>query len=181
MSIYLEPRNIIADLEDFKSVLIVSCPICPQISLAMQQKTPLFNFFKYGLKVPAFEDYIRSIRGSLEERGIRTGLYTGFMPSPLMCLWTEGQRQDLVKHARGYDAVLVLGCHSATYTVEEALKGTDCKVLQGMRMKGLTNATMKFEFPLQVNLEMHSLKKEDKRRRSEVPTTAASETEEEAT
>ena len=29
MPIYLEPRDVAADLEGFKSVLIVSCPICP--------------------------------------------------------------------------------------------------------------------------------------------------------
>ena len=51
MAIYLEPRDVIADLEDFSSVLIVSCPMCPQISLAMQKQKPLIEFFKYGFKL----------------------------------------------------------------------------------------------------------------------------------
>jgi len=167
MAIYLEPQEVIADLENFNSVLIISCPICPQMSLAMQQKRPFLEFFKHGLKTEAFEDYIKSIREPLEQRGIRTGVYTTFAPSPLMCLWTEGQRSRFLKRAKDYEAVLVLGCHSAAYTVEDALKDTDCKVFQGMRMKGLTNATMRFEFPLKVKLEMHPLRKEHKIRRRE--------------
>ena len=140
----------------------------------MQTKTPFLEFFKHGFKTEAFENYIKSIRESLEPQGIRTEVYTAFAPSPMMCLWTEGQRRELLKRAKGYEAVLVLGCPSATFTVEDALKYTDCKVLQGMRMKGLTNATMKFEFPkfdfpLKVNLEMNPLRTEDKRRQQKAP------------
>ena len=169
MPIYLEPQEVMADLENFNSVLIVSCPICPQMSLAMQKQKPFLEFFKHGLKTEVFENYIKSIREPLEQRGIRTGVYTTLAPSPLMCLWTEGQRSRLLKRAKDYEAVLVVGCHSATDTVEQALKDTDCQVFQGMRMKGLANATMKFEFPLKVKLEMHPLRKENKLRRHEDP------------
>lgn len=162
MAIHLEPRDAIADLEEFKSVLIVSCPMCPQMSLAIQTEKPFMEFFKHGLKTEAFEDYIKSIREPLEQRGIQTGVFTTRMPSPLMCLWTKGQRRRLLKCAKNYEAVLVLGCHSATYTVEDALKDTDCKIFQGMRMKGLTNATMEIEFPLKINLKMHPSHKGDK-------------------
>lgn len=162
MAIHLEPRDVIAELEGFKSVLIVSCPMCPQMSLAIQKEKPFIEFFKHGLKTEAFEDYIKSIREPLEQRGIQTGVFTTRLPSPLMCLWTKGQRRRLLKYAKDYEAVLVLGCHSATYTVQDALKDTDCKVFQGMRMKGLTNATMEIEFPMKVNLEMRPLHKENK-------------------
>lgn len=155
MAVYLEPSDVIADLENFKSVLIVSCPICPQISLAMQTQKPFIEFFKHGLKTEAFEDYVKSIREPIEQRGIRTGVYTTLVPSPMMCLWTKGQRSRLLERAKNYEAVLVLGCHSATDTVKDALKDTDCKVFQGMRMKGLTSGTMKIEFPLTVKLERH--------------------------
>ena len=162
MAIYLEPKEVIADLKKFNSVLIVSCPICPQMSLAMQKKKPFIEFFKHGLKTEVFEDYIKSIREPLEQCGIRTGVYTSFLPSPMMCIWTKGQRSRFLKHAKDYEAVLVLGCNSATDTVENALKETDCQVFQGMRMKGLTSATMKIEFPLKVNLEMYPFHKEDR-------------------
>lgn len=177
MPIYLEPRNVIPDLENFKSILIVSCPICPPMSLAMQKKKPFIEFFKHGLKTEAFEDYIRSIREPLEQRGIRTDVYTTRVPSPLMCLWTKGQRSRLLKLAKDYEAVVVLGCNSATDTVKEALKDADCQVFQAMQMKGIANATMKFQFPMNINLEKKPLRKKGKDCQLENPVGAAKENE----
>lgn len=167
MPLFLEPRDVLADLEDFDSVLIVSCPICPPMSLAMQKHQPFIEFFKHGIKTQAFEDYVRSIQEPLEKRGVRTDAYTIRAPSPLMCLWTAGQRRRLVKRAQGYAAVLVLGCNSATSTVEEALKDSDCQVVQGMRMKALANATMKFRFPMKVDFDLRPLQKIRRPRRHE--------------
>jgi hypothetical protein len=160
MPIYLEPRDVTAKLEKFASVLIVSCPVCPAMSLAMQKKKPFIEFFKHGLKTEAFEDYIKSIREPLEQRGIRTGVYTTRVPSPLMCLWTEGQRRRLLKRARDYEAVVVLGCSSATNTVKDVLDGTDCQVLPAMRMKAIANATTRLRFPMTVELDMHPSRRE---------------------
>ncbi len=155
MPVHLEPRDVSADLENFNSVLIVSCPVCPPMCLAMQHDSPFIEFFKRGLKTGAFEDYIQSIRKPLEQRGIRTGAYAIHIPTPMMCLWTKWQRNRLLKRAREYEAVLVLGCDSATYTAQEVLKNTDCQVIQGMNMIGTTNATLKFRFPMTFNLDMH--------------------------
>lgn len=166
MPLYLEPQDITAELEGFKSVLIVPCPICPPMSLAMQKKKPFIEFFKHGLKTGAFEGYITSIQESLEQRGIQSDVFTMRMPCPLMCLWTKGQRDRLVEHAKGYDAVLVLGCNSATYTAQETLKGTDCRVVQAMRMRAMANATTKFRFPMNVELDMHPLRKTHRSRQS---------------
>lgn len=154
MPIFLEPRDVIDDVKDFRSILIVSCPICPPMSLAMQKKRPFINLFKHGLKTGAFEEYVRSIREPLEQLGIRTDVYTTRAPSPLMCLWTEGQRRRLVQRAKDHEAVLVLGCNSATNTVKDTLKDTDCQVFQAMRMRAIVNAKMKFRFPMKVELDM---------------------------
>jgi len=155
MPLHLEPRDVSADLEHFNSVLIVSCPICPPMSLATQHDSPFIEFFKRGFKTGAFEDYIESIRRPLEQRGIRTGAYAIYVPTPTMCTWTKGQRNRLLKRARDYDAVLVLGCNSAAYTVQETLRHTACRVIPGMRMVGTTNATLKVRFPLTIHLDNH--------------------------
>lgn len=155
MPIHLEPRDVSADLENFNSVLIVSCPVCAPMSVAMQQKSPFIEFFKRGLKTKAFEDYIQSIREPLEKRGVRTGAYAIHTPTPMMCIWTNWQRNRLLRRARDYEAVLVLGCDSAAYTAQEVLKNADCKVIQGMDMVGTTNATLKARFPLTFELDMH--------------------------
>jgi hypothetical protein len=65
MPIHLEPRDVSADLENYNSVLIASCPVCPPMCLAMQQNLPFIELFKTGLKTRAFEDYIQSIRKPL--------------------------------------------------------------------------------------------------------------------
>lgn len=159
MPVHLEPLDIFADLENFRSVLVVSCPVCPPMCVAMQQNSPFIEFFKSGLKTGAFEDYIQSIRKPLEQRGVRTGAYSIHTPTPMMCLWTEWQRSRFLKRARDYEAVVVLGCDSAAYTAQEVLKDSNCQVIQGMEMVGTTNATLKVRFPLTVELEMNSVLK----------------------
>lgn len=159
MPIYLEPKDVSSELEPFNSVLIVSCLMCPPISLAMQKKQPLIDVFKHGLKMKVFDDYVASIREPLEKRGVRTGVYAKIAPLPFICLWTEGQRKRLLAHAKDYEAVLVLGCNSAQSTVEDVLKDTDCTVIQGMRMAAIANATTKFRLPFKVDLIMQPLKK----------------------
>jgi hypothetical protein len=130
----------------------------------MQKNSPFIEFFKSGLKTGAFEDYIQSIRAPLGQRGVRTSAYSIHLPTPMMCLWTDWQRNRLLKRAKGYEAVLVLGCDSATYTAREVLKNTDCQVIQGMQMIGTTNATLKLRFPLKIELDMHCVLKDGRAR-----------------
>lgn len=152
MPIHLEPVDVSAELENFNSVLIVSCPICPPMSLAMQTESPFLEPFKRGLKTAAFEDYINSIRKPLEQRGVRTGVYSAYLPCPTMCLWTNGQRRRFLKRAKDYEAVLVLGCESATQTAKDTLEDSDCTVIQAMHAAGVANATVTFRFPMTVDL-----------------------------
>lgn len=153
MPLSLVSRDVSEELESVQSVLIVSCPVCPQVSLAMEKRSPLIELFKTGLKTGAFEDYIREIREPLEQRGVRTGVFTMYGPVPTMCLWTRGQRNRLRKRARDYEAVLVLGCESSVCTAQKALEGTDCRVVSGMRVVGITNAALKYRFPMTLELE----------------------------
>jgi hypothetical protein len=149
----MEARDVSEKLVGANSVLIVSCPICPPISVAMQTNTPFIELFKHGLNTESFEAYIDSIREPLEQRGVRTGVYRSHVPCPTMCLWTKGQRDRFRKRAQGYEAVVVLGCDTARYTVRQALKDTRCRVVQGMRTVGMTNAALKFDLPMTITLE----------------------------
>ncbi len=153
MPINLQPIEVSSDLENAVSVLIVLCPVCPQFSLAMQKDSPWIELFKYGLKTGALEDHIKEIRNPLEERGVRIGVFTTRLPLPMMCLWTEGQRKRLLKRARNYEAVVVLGCDSAAFTARQVLKNTNCNVIVGMRTVGITNATVTHRFPLTFELQ----------------------------
>lgn len=152
MPLHLQPIDTSAEVEKYESVLIVSCPVCPPVSLASDRGSPLIEFFRHGIRTPAYEDYLSRIRESLEQKGIKTGVFTSYLPSAATCLWTSGQRKRLRKRAEKYDAALVMGCESARYTVEETLAQTGCDVILAMRLVGITNANLTFEFPLTVKL-----------------------------
>jgi len=155
MPVNLTPRDVSADLAGFNSVLIASCPVCPPMCLAMQKEEPFIEFFKHGVKTGAFEDYIQSIRDSLTERGVRTGVFSIHTPTPMMCLWTKRQRERFLKRAKDYEATLVLACDSGTVSAKDALKDTDCKVMQALEMDGVINATTTIRFPLTISMEPH--------------------------
>jgi len=121
--------------------------------LAGDDDSPLIEFFKHGIKTPAYEKYLSELRESLEDEGIRTGVFTSYLPCPTTCLWTAGQRKRLLKRAREYDAALVMGCTSAQCTVEETLKDTNCDAILGMQLVGITNARLKFQFPLNIGFD----------------------------
>jgi hypothetical protein len=148
MPIHLEPLDVSAELEGFKSVLIVSCPICPPMSLAMEKELPFIEFLESGLKTVALERHVEAIRNPLERRGVRTGVLSIYTPCPTMCIWTKGQRRRFLKRAKDYEAVLVLGCVSAVQTARETLEESDCQVIQGMRAIGIANATLEYRFPM---------------------------------
>jgi hypothetical protein len=152
MPLHLEPLDLLERLQSYSSVLIVSCPVCPPASLASDADTPLVEFFKHGIKTPVYEKYLDELRESLERAGTRTGVFTSYLPCPTTCMWTAGQRKRLLKRASEYDAALVMGCASAQRTVEETLKETDCDAILGMRLAGIINAELEFEFPFNVKL-----------------------------
>jgi len=153
MPLHLEPIDVSAELADCRSVLIVSCPVCPPVSLATDADSPLIELFKHGIKTRAYEAFLSEVRESLEKAGIKTGAFTSYLPCAATCLWTSGQRSRLLKRARDYDAALVMGCESARHTVEETLKDSDCKTVLGMELVGVTNATLKIGLPLTVRLD----------------------------
>lgn len=153
MPINLKPKDVSDDLSSVRSVLIIYCPVCPQFSLAMQKDTPWLEMLNNGLKTAALENQIREIRDPLEKRGVRTGVFTMRLPLPMMCLWTKGQRIRLLKQAQDYEAVVILGCDSAAFTAQQVLKDTNCRVIPGMQMVGITNATVAHRFPLIFELQ----------------------------
>ncbi len=156
MPVKLTPRDVSAELEGFDSVLIASCPVCPPMCLAMQKQEPFIEFFRHGIKTGAFEDHIQSVRDALTERGVRTGVFSIHAPTPMMCLWTEGQRARLLKRARDYDAVLIMACDSGTESATDALEDTDCRVIQSMDMDGVINAKTSIHFPMTIVMEPRS-------------------------
>jgi hypothetical protein len=125
--------------------------MCPATSLAMRNNKPFFELFKTFLRSPPLEQHLKTLRSRFEERGLKTSVY---LPRQfLACAWTTRERNRVLKHAKQFDAAVVLGCDSATESVRDALKSTDCKVIQGMEIAGIVNLKLRFHFPGTLTLE----------------------------
>ena len=161
MPLHLEPLDVIDDLARSRSVLIISCPVCPPVSLAMQRGSPWIELFKHGVKTDAYEQQVRALRDELDALGIPNSAVTMYVPSPMMCVWTKGQHLRLRRRAEHHDTVVVMGCESAKVTVERALAGTGCRVVLAMELTGLTNARASFELPSTVHLADRALVEDD--------------------
>lgn len=153
MPLLLEPVDVADQLGDARSALIASCPICPAFSLAMNEATPLFGIDRGVPRLMALKDHVAGLSRALEARGVRSETFMLYAPLPMMCLWTQGQRNRLVKRARTFDVLLVLGCDSAAYTATRALEDSRVRVIQAMRMIGITNAAVGYQAPMRLVLE----------------------------
>ena len=70
-----------------------------------------------------------------------------------LCMWSSRRRRKLAERAKNYDAVIVLGCDSATETIKDAVESSGCRVIEAMEVGGLTNARLKISFPDKVSFE----------------------------
>ncbi len=154
MPIHFSDRDVVSEAAGLRSALIVPCYMCPAVTVSVREKKPFIQLFRSFLKSAPYDQYIKSLQRQLEDHGVKTKVFKS-MPSHewFMCMWTTGKRKRLRRCAEKYDAVIVLGCDSATETVREALKSTDCKVIEGMEVAGIMNAQIRFHFPGNVSFE----------------------------
>jgi hypothetical protein len=76
----------------------------------------------------------------------------------ITCFWTSGQREKLLKHARRYEAIIVVGCEAAYESVCDILKSTDCQIFLGMESEGVFEAIPKFSLPFNISLKLSNVK-----------------------
>ena len=154
MPIHFNDLDVVSEVSGLSSALIVPCYMCPAVTVAVREKKPFIRFFRNFLKSAPFEQYMTTLGSRLKEHGVKTKVFKS-IPSHewFMCMWTSGKRKKLQKCAEPYDAVIVLGCDSATETVREAVKSTDCKVVEGMEVAGIMNAQIRFHLPGNVSFE----------------------------
>jgi hypothetical protein len=136
MPIHFNDLDVTSEVAGLSSALIVPCYMCPAVTVAVREKKP----------------FIRQSR--LKVHGVETELFKS-APSHewFMCMWTSGKRKKLRKRAERFDAAIVLGCASATETVRDVVRSTDCKVIEGMEVAGIVNAQMVFHLPGNVSFE----------------------------
>ena len=154
MPIHLNDLDVVSEAAGLTSALIVPCNMCPAATVAVRGGKPFMQFFRSLLKSFPFEGYIEALQFRLTENGVdskvfRSRLYHHWF----LCMWSSARRRKLEKYAKRHDAVIVLGCGSATETVRNAVESTDCKVIEGMEVAGIMNAKLRFHLPCNVSFE----------------------------
>jgi hypothetical protein len=154
MPIHFDDLDVVSEVAGLSSALIVPCYMCPAATVAAREKKPFMRFFRSFLKSAPFEQHIRELQSRLREKGVNTEVFRSSLYHQwFLCMWTSARRKKLERHAKKYEAVIVLGCESATETVRDAVKSTDSKVIEGMEVAGIMNATLKFRLPCNVSFE----------------------------
>jgi hypothetical protein len=154
MPIHFNDLDVVSEVAGLSSALIVPCNMCPAVTVAVREEKPFIQFFRSFLRSAPFEQYIREIQSRLKEKGVNTKVFRSSLYHQwFLCMWTSGRRKKLQKYAKQHEAVIVLGCGSATETVHDALRSTDCKVIEGMEVAGIMNAKLKLHLPWDVSFE----------------------------
>ena len=154
MPIHFNDLDVVSAARGLKSALIVPCNMCPAATVAVREKKPFMQFFRSFLKSLPFEQYIKEMQSRLKKQGVDTKVFrSNLYHQWFMCMWTSGQRKKLQVAAKQYEAVIVLGCDSAAETVRDSVRSIGCKVIDGMEVTGIMNATLRFHLPCNVTFE----------------------------
>jgi hypothetical protein len=154
MPIHFNDLDVVSEVAGLNSALIVPCNMCPAVTVAVRERKPFMQLFRSFLKSAPFERYLKALQYRLRENGVNSTVFKSIPYHQwFMCMWTSGKRKKLQKCAEQYDAVIVLGCQSATETVRDVVKSDDCKVIEGMEATGIMNAELRFHLTGNVSFE----------------------------
>lgn len=158
MPFCFEVKDVVPEVADFKSVLIVPCRFCPAASMAVKSNEPYIEFPRRSLKTASYERHIAEMIESFEELGIETSVFkSNLVHQFVLCMWTAKRRNALLERARKYEAVVVMGCEAAVATVRSTLEATACQVIPGLRSEGIMSIQPKLSFPCNLRLELESV------------------------
>lgn len=148
----------ITEFEEFKSVLIIPCRFCPAASSAVTNNEPYFNIFRNFLKTESYENHIKDLKNKFEESGIRTSVFESkLLHQFVLCMWTSKRRKKLLERAKDFEVLIVLGCEAAVQTIRDAVKGSSCKVFQGVETKGIMSIKPSLTPTAKLSLKLESV------------------------
>ncbi len=158
MPFYLDEKDVVPEVAGCESVLIVPCRFCPAASTAVQSSEPYIEFPRRGLKTASYERLIEAMRAGLVERGIKTDVFRSrSLHQFVLCMWSSKRRKQLLERAKKYEALVVVGCEAAVETVRDAVRSTGCRVIQGMKTRGVMSIQPRFRLPCNIRLELQGV------------------------
>ena len=158
MPFCLETRDVLPEIKNYRSVLIVPCRFCPAASAAVKSDEPYIEFPRRSLKTASYERQLAEMKQRIEEQGVNTSVFRSHLLHQfVLCMWTERRRKALLKRAKEFEAVVVMGCEAAVETVRSTLESTACDVISGLRSEGIMSIQPKFSLPCNVSLDLESV------------------------
>lgn len=154
MPIHFDDLDVVSEVKEASSVLIIPCYMCPAVTVAVREGRPFIQFFSNFLTSPPFEKYLKKLQSDLGRKGVASKVFKSrFIHQWFLCMWSSGCREKLKRQLDGYDSVVVLGCESANETVRSLIKNDACKIIQGMEVTGFMNAKMKIRWSGNISFE----------------------------
>jgi hypothetical protein len=91
MPFYFDVTDVIPEVVNFKSVMIVPCRFCPAASMAVRSNEPYIEFPRRSPKTASYERLIKTMRQAFENRGIKTSVLQEQFTSPVCSLYVDFQ------------------------------------------------------------------------------------------
>jgi hypothetical protein len=148
MPLHFNDRDVLSEAAGLRSALIVPCNLCPAVTVAVREHKPFLRFWRNPFRSAPFEKHLDALQCRLRDVGVTTRVFRSHLYHQwFLCIWSARRRRKLKNCAKKYDAVIVLGCPSATETVRESVESTGVKVIEGMTASGVMNARLKLKWP----------------------------------
>lgn len=145
--IYSELRSdtdILNDLEKAKSVFLLGCPACANLSLYIQKAaegSAALTLTPTGFKAVSMRKEIDRLTHLLAGKGLDVDSWVGKYPTVALCILDESARKKISKKCTNFEMVITLCCEAGKKSIEGVLPGK--MVIAGMNARGIVNAILK--------------------------------------
>jgi hypothetical protein len=143
----MEPAPIDSSMYLSESVLFVICEVCPKMCMSVKQNRPYVSLSRLFGKKDFFDEYIAGLQKNFADQEVQTGVFRNQKLNSMMCLWPQKQRDMLSEYSKKFQAIAVIGCQSAVFTVKDSMKSRDIKIYPMMHVEGIANFKSRMEFP----------------------------------
>lgn len=135
-------------MKNARSVLIVGCPLCANLSLAYFRDEPAYKLSPTGIRAYALEREASKLRKKLAEKGTKVRTFGFNLLSVLLgipCYTTYVWRRMLLKASSGVDAVVTLCCSAGHVAIKDILKDKT-RVVRGMKTLGSLSTSLSLRY-----------------------------------
>ena len=142
--IYCELRSdkdILYDLEDAKSVFLIGCPACANMSLYIQKPTEgsaMMTLTPMGFRAVYVEEEVNRLAHLLADKELDVDSWVVKYPTVALCILDERTRNKISKKGRDFDTVITVCCDAGTKSVGNILTGK--RVIPAMKAGGIATA-----------------------------------------